>query len=409
MLIGLLLGAALAACAGQPPASPGGQPEAATPAAAGVRLTGQVRVPVAYAGSARRAWALRQAGPTTSDGTGRPAGIVEPIFDGTGRPAGIVEPIFDGTGRPAGIVEPIFDGTGRPAGIVEPIFLPGDRPLGNAVVYLADAQGAPLPDLPMTVSDADGAFAFPWVPRGFTVMVVAQARDQAGRLAQFKTLARAGETPAAPLDAGSTLAAEALLRGGAGRLGGFDAARFERLRGQLNADIQQRGAPDMTDEQAVVARLDKVVKAMADVEADIEALKAEMQRTNQQLGELMAALKARPAPQYATPTTEASPRPAPQYATPTTEVSPRPAPQYAPPTTEVSPHPAPQYAPPTTEVSPRPAPQYAPPTTEVSPRPAPQYEPPGETPTPTPLARPTPTPTPLARPTPTPTPEPIRR
>ncbi|MEB3327789.1 MAG: hypothetical protein VKQ33_01005 [Candidatus Sericytochromatia bacterium] len=402
LVMGLLLGAALVACAGQPPASPGGQPEVVTPAAAGVRLTGLVRVPVAYAGSAKRAWALRQAGPTTSDGTGRPAGIVEPIFDGTGRPAGIVEPIFDGTGRPAGIVEPIFDGTGRPAGIVEPIFLPGDRPLGNAVVYLADAQGAPLPDLPMTVSDADGAFAFPWVPRGFTVMVVAQARDQAGKLAQFKTLVRPGETPVAALDAGSTLAAEALLRDGAGRLGGFDAARFERLRGQLNADIQQRGAPDMTDEEAVAARLDKLVEAVADVEADVKALKAEMQRTNEQLGDLIAALKEQPSPQLAPPNAE---------------VSPRPAPQYEPPTTEVSPRPAPQYEPPTTGVSPRPAPQYEPPTTEVSPRPAPQYEPPRETPTPTPPARPTPTPTPLTRPTPTPTPlarptptpEPIRR
>jgi hypothetical protein len=432
----LFLCVALVACAAPVPTEPV-QPasnEAASQAGdQKLRLTGIVRVPSEYSAPSVRAWTLMQTKPNEKaiidtnnrpaggetaiiDTNNRPAGGETAIIDTNNRPAGGEKAIIDTNNRPAGGETAIIDTNNRPVAIVEPIFLKGDRPLSKARVYLADAQGAPLPDLPMVMTDESGAFSFPWFPQGYTVMAVAQARNSAGRLAEFKTLVRAGENRTAAVDAGSTMATEAVLREGKGKLGVFDGEQFERLRGQMNADVEKNGAPDLTDEKAVGERIDRLTSSVSALRDEVEALKAEMQKNNQNMEALLEALKDRPAPQYAPPDSELSPRPAPQYAPPGSELSPRPAPEYQPPGSELSPRPAPEYQPPGSELSPRPAPEYQPPGSELSPRPAPEYQPPTptptatanarSTPTPTPIARPTPTPAPTARPTPTPTPTP---
>ncbi len=131
----------------------------------------------------------------------------------------------------------------------------GEAPLAGARVYLAGADGLPIPDYPEAVTDADGRFRLAGIPTSGSFRLVAEA-SKGGKPVALSTLVElgAGETQA-QIDAASTYVTTAVQAGLAGRTCAFDAATFNAARAKVQATFNAATPPDPSDPAAIMAAM----------------------------------------------------------------------------------------------------------------------------------------------------------
>ncbi|MEB3220751.1 MAG: hypothetical protein VKS61_01605 [Candidatus Sericytochromatia bacterium] len=266
--------------------------------------------------------------------------------------------------------------------------------LRGARVFLADAAGRPLPGLPEARTDADGRYRIPNVPAGYAYVVIVEAATAAGRTAQLRSVAAAGQREV-PVGLGTTLAAAVVVSPERG-LGSPEAGSFEALARRLEDQLGQAEVPDLTNPAAVAQIAQALVAADAEVQQQVEDVRnsTETSVPAQPLAALVQAAleqgEGAPAANTAPPPTSPPPSVAPgaQAATPGPGIAGTTSPTDAPPPS-LTPTPTPE---PTGPAPATPAPTPVPTATPLS------------------LATATPTPTPTGTPTPaaTPTPTPLR-
>jgi Ca2+-binding EF-hand superfamily protein len=168
-------------------------------------------------------------------------------------------------------------------------------PLAGSEVYLADGQGNPLPGIRPAITNARGEFEFQGVPEGFTYLVVARARNKAGKPVQFKTLVR-GKDGRGDIDPATTLAAEAITEGAGKDLGQLDPERFRQVRDVIRKDLARGGTPDLGDKAAVKARIGQLKEQYTELREAVDALRTDLRQAQAMIDQLRKELEARPTP-----------------------------------------------------------------------------------------------------------------
>jgi sugar lactone lactonase YvrE len=187
-----------------------------------------------------------------------------------------------------------------------------ETPVRGARVFLADAQGRPLPDGPTAVTGADGGYRLEGVPTGITHVVVAEVPAEQGRKGSFRTLAVAGGE-AAPIDAATTLVAAYITQGSDGpRLPANAPAAFRTAVDATAKKITRDNLPDFTDEAAVRRAVDRLLAEVAELREAFGSLRRELNDKLDKLQETLNELvgKQSPSPGAPSPTAGAlSPSP----------------------------------------------------------------------------------------------------
>lgn len=150
-----------------------------------------------------------------------------------------------------------------------------DQALGGVIVFLCDGLGRPIPGLPPVATDAEGRYAIPHVPAGFTLVVNALVPYQDGKRGLLVALVRTGQAAPVEVDAASTLAA---IRAAAirkdGQLGEFEATVFRNAVGDVRNALTDPTTPDYRDAMAVglkAAELEGQVPGLAEKLATLRA------------------------------------------------------------------------------------------------------------------------------------------
>lgn len=179
------------------------------------------------------------------------------------------------------------------------------QPLANARVFLADAAGQPYPALAPATTDAQGRYTFQDVPAGYSFMVVVQAHDTRTRKdVTLQTLARSSELGAtAPVDVATSLVTVAVTEGQGGQLGEVNAAAFRTATEATAKNLADGDVPDLSDRGAILAKVEDLSKAVAELKSALDAIRQDLQDIKQSIDDLkdQIAAQQQQAPQPAPP------------------------------------------------------------------------------------------------------------
>lgn len=166
--------------------------------------------------------------------------------------------------------------------------------LARTEVFLADASGKPIPDLPSAVTDANGNFKFDNVPPGFTLMVVAKGKNRDdGKDAQLKTIVKtdaAGAT--ADISAASTLVTAFVAKDKQGALGSFSATQFEAAVQTTGKHLSDSNLPNFAEPALVVAKMESLSNEVSALRTQLTGLKEELSKANATIEQLQAEIEA---------------------------------------------------------------------------------------------------------------------
>jgi sugar lactone lactonase YvrE len=178
-----------------------------------------------------------------------------------------------------------------------------DAPVRGARVFLADAQGRPLPDSPTAVTAADGSYKLEGVPTGITHVVVAEVPAAQGRTGLFRTLAVAGAGgEATTIDAATTLVSAYVTQGSNGpRLPVSDTAAFRTAVDATAKKITRENLPDFTDEAAVRRAVDRLLAEVGELREAFGSLRRELNDKLDKLQETLNDLIGKQSPSPAAP------------------------------------------------------------------------------------------------------------
>lgn len=184
----------------------------------------------------------------------------------------------------------------------------GGQSVQGVRVFLADASGRPIPDIPDAITDENASFELLQVPADDTFVIVAEVPTAEGKSAQLRTVARVGKYGATTsLDAASTLVSFNVLEGlPGGALGNFNPTKFESAVQATERNLRPDNLPDFTDILAIKSRMNELAQAVAELRDLLGAIRSE-------LAELRSAVESlkpeSPAPS-AVPAPAATPAPA---------------------------------------------------------------------------------------------------
>jgi hypothetical protein len=154
-----------------------------------------------------------------------------------------------------------------------------EQPLGGVVVFLCDGLGRIIPGLPPVATNADGSFAVPHVPAGFTLVVNALVPFQDGRRGLLAALVRTGIPGAVEVDAATTIAA--IRAAGAredGALGEFEANQFKLAVADIRTALTDPTTPDYRDQKAVGTKAAEVEAKVPGLGDKLSGLRADLLR-----------------------------------------------------------------------------------------------------------------------------------
>ncbi|MEB3196378.1 MAG: hypothetical protein VKP62_04165 [Candidatus Sericytochromatia bacterium] len=163
----------------------------------------------------------------------------------------------------------------------------------GARVFLSDASGQPIPDVPAVKTDADGRFRLPRVPSGLTFLVAAEVPTATGKTAAFRSLVRVGEVGATTqIDPASTLVTGHLVEGlPRGELGDLNPVQFQRATEATAARLNPESLPDFSDPAAVRG----LMKQLSEEVAELRDQLSELRRALSDLQATVTALQDGPA------------------------------------------------------------------------------------------------------------------
>lgn len=146
--------------------------------------------------------------------------------------------------------------------------------VAGAEVYLADAQGRPLPGAVVVRTDAQGQAVIQNPPADRTVVVAARVTSTAGKEARLMTLAHATQPKTtASVDLASTLVSLGTVRDVSGDVGKVDIDAFESATAAADQVLKADRLPDLTDTAALLAEIDRLTAEVADLKKALEAVK----------------------------------------------------------------------------------------------------------------------------------------
>lgn len=193
-------------------------------------------------------------------------------------------------------------------------------------VFVADAAGRPIPDIPESQTDDSSQFQLNRVPLDETFVIIAEIPTTGGKRAQLRTVVQVGKYGATTLlDAASTMVSFNVLEGlPGGALGQFNPVKFENAVQATDRNLTPEILPDFTDNLAIKARMDE----LADAITELRDLLSDIRR---ELAELKTAVEAlKPGAKTPEPTASeanlAAPTPLPGTPTPTVTADAPPAP-----------------------------------------------------------------------------------
>ena len=158
------------------------------------------------------------------------------------------------------------------------------QPLAGAEVFLAGADGQPLPDIPSAVTDAQGRFRLAGAPSAETVTVQVRVKNKAGAATTLMTLVRptaAGAT--ANVSIGTTCVAVAVLDGQGGNLGEFNPAKFQSAVDTTDKELTPETWPDPADRQAILAAMSRLEAKIDLLQSTLDEIRGELQRLSSQV------------------------------------------------------------------------------------------------------------------------------
>lgn len=169
-----------------------------------------------------------------------------------------------------------------------------DAPVANCDVFLADAAGDPLPDLPTVETDASGNYAIPNVPANFTYVVAARVHSGSSDQGELETLVKASPLgSSADISLASTLVSASVVDGLKGSLGELNPVAFKQAIRGVGPHCLDGGLPDVSDHAGLVrrmkglsAQLSDVQSALDDMRQDLQDIKTSLDQLHQQVDEL---------------------------------------------------------------------------------------------------------------------------
>ncbi|MEB3222912.1 MAG: hypothetical protein VKS61_12620 [Candidatus Sericytochromatia bacterium] len=170
-----------------------------------------------------------------------------------------------------------------------------EQPVSGLAVVLADARGVVFRSLPAGLTDADGAFEIPKVPRGLAYTVQAGLQTPNGELRLASLVA--SDKPVT-LSVASTLVVEALKRPAGDQWGSLDQAAVERATTRAAQALQPEDAllafaAKLAERQAQV--LQRLKGDVPELGPELDALASQAQQVPPGAQAIAAELRRRPA------------------------------------------------------------------------------------------------------------------
>ncbi|MEB3220570.1 MAG: NHL repeat-containing protein [Candidatus Sericytochromatia bacterium] len=158
-----------------------------------------------------------------------------------------------------------------------------DQPLKGVKVFLADAAGQPVPDVPAVRTDAQGRYRLEGVAANAGYVVVSEVPMGTGKTGQLRTLVKVGAAGVtAPIGPATTLVTLNVLEGAAGSdLVDVNPATFQSAVDVTARSLTPERVPDFADRASVKRAIDQLVVEVAELRGILGEIRKELASPDQ--------------------------------------------------------------------------------------------------------------------------------